>query len=81
MKKIALFIVTLLVAVVLVGCTSSETKPNTNNTGNNTQGGGTTARTKSPDAFLVDQIELTEGDSFELYFWHIWGQQKSAVHR
>ena len=35
--------------------------------------------TKSPQAALIDGIELTEGDQYTLNFWHIWGAQKSAV--
>ena len=36
-------------------------------------------RTLSPEAMLIDQLELTEGDVYTINFWHIWGEAKSAV--
>ncbi len=91
MKKIITIVLSLLLSFALVGCAEGTITFNNNNTNSTTKDTGEksttenvettteTPRTKSPDAALIDQIELTEGDSYDINFWHIWGQQKSAV--
>ena len=89
MKKIITIVLSLLLAFALVGCTdalslinSSTDSTTTNGEGSTTKESVTTTevpRTTSPEAALIDQLELTEGDSYDINFWHIWGQQKSAV--
>ena len=89
MKKILSLVFLAIIGLFLVGCenvalilSTSATETTQNNNQTTTLPDIVTTEkvvTKSPDAEKVDKIELTEGDVYNIHFWHIWGAQKSAV--
>ena len=88
MKKFLSIVTTLLLALMLVGCGATTQAPAGTTkapAGTTKAPAGTTAApvttTEAPLPYETEPlgIELTEGDSYSLAFWHTWGQAKQKA--
>ncbi len=78
MKKVLSLVVSLAAIIALAACSNGETTTKKSIVTVDNKTTSVTTRTKA-DSSKIDAIEFAAGDQYQLVFWHIWGQQKSAV--